>query len=107
MPSTKVEQVANGYILPEQCASKAFKCWVAKLASIKVQERSIEGQHSRVSRILKRAPTASLSYLSTELRWDALCKLVTAQPGILETSAHRMLLIEKLVGFRAAVLTLG
>lgn len=90
--------------MADQVASIEFQSWVAKLATIRVQERSIEGQHSRVSKILKRAPSASMALISHELRWHALSKLVTSQPSLLEVGALKVLMIEKVSGFRAAVL---
>jgi hypothetical protein len=43
-------------------------------------EKNIEGLHSRVAAILKRAPAASLAYISQEMRFNLLCKIMAYYP---------------------------
>ena len=54
-----------------------------KLSKVRAAERSIEGCHSRIHTIQKRAPRASTAYLSLELRFAHLRKISSIHPEII------------------------
>lgn len=72
-----VEKMASGHDI-DQPEFAPLRRWLARFAVIKIVERSTEGIHSLVSHALKRAPAASVGYLSVELRfhsfWERLAK---------------------------------
>ena len=46
--------------------------WLSAFKLVRTVERSVEGIHSLVGRILKRAPAAKLPYLSLEIRFPIM-----------------------------------
>lgn len=56
--------------------------WIARFACIRMVERSIEGIHARLTAIYRRAPRASMPYLSVELRFENLLRAIAAQPKV-------------------------
>lgn len=73
-----VERLAKGEPLSE--LKGPFTAWLGRLASIRVSERSVEGTHSLVTKVYRRAPAASLSYVSVELRLPDVVKTLTCNP---------------------------
>ena len=51
-----------------------------RAVEVRVAERSIEGRHSYIGRVLKRAPAAQLAYQSLELRFASLQRLASTKP---------------------------
>lgn len=76
----KVEDIASGDTTVMQIANHSFRRWTSALSLIRVVERPVEGLHSRVSHTLKRAPNATLSLISNELRFNSFCKLLLSWP---------------------------
>lgn len=72
--------MASGATTLREINNEEFKSWVSALALIRVVERPVEGLHSRISGVLKRAPSASVSLISNELRFPSLCDLLISQP---------------------------
>ena len=54
--------------------------WLGRLSAIRVSERSVEGIHSLVTKIYKRAPAASLPYVSIELRMGDVMNTLLRSP---------------------------
>lgn len=76
-----VERIAAG----EDARGEGFlpiQCWLGRFQSIKLAERSVEGIHSIVTRSLKRAPAASVGYLSMELRYQTFWNCLASNPGV-------------------------
>ena len=101
-----LEEVASG-VPVQNIPHDGFRRWVASLSFIRVVERPVEGLHSRVSGVLKRAPNSSMSYISNELRFSMLCQMIISNPQALCTSADFLHAVERQVGFRRCVLSVG
>ena len=56
--------------------------WLARFSCIRLAERSVEGIHSIVTKASKRAPRASMSYYSMELRFPSLWKQFADNPQV-------------------------
>ena len=54
------------------------------ICQVRTAERSVEGRHSLVSRILRRAPRASTGYISLELRFPHLQYVASTRPQLLK-----------------------
>ena len=74
-----VERMANG---EDICHDdfRPLRLWVARFALIKLSERSTEGVHSVVSHCMKRAPAASVAYISIELRFKDFMARIAREP---------------------------
>lgn len=57
-------------------------CIYFPFAQVRIAERSVEGRHARVNRILERAPAGSCAYLSSEMRFCELEKVASTQPRV-------------------------
>ena len=106
-----VEELAAGASLLEirqshgsnNAACKNLFYWLSAFRLIRVAERSVEGRHSLVSRVRKRAPSATTPYVSLELRWPDLQRVATTQPALLESVQQRVQMLCTGAGFRATV----
>ena len=58
----------------------SFRNWVAALSMVKIAERPIEAWHSRVTSLVKSAPSGTLPHFSCMLRFEQLVKTVAAMP---------------------------
>lgn len=67
-----VEKLSQG--TPMADLQGPFTRWLARFAASRVSERSVEGIHSLVTKIYRRAPAASLPYVSSELRLGDIVK---------------------------------
>ena len=74
---------------------------------VRVAERSVEGRHSRVHGILKRAPRAGVAYLSLEMRFPLLQELAATKPQCLQSLLSSWTKLETHVGMVRAVMWLG
>lgn len=74
-----VEQLAKGVSFKDL---GPLKSWLGRLASIRVAERSVEGIHSLITKVYKRAAAASLAYVSIELRMKDIVKTLVAEPTV-------------------------
>ena len=77
---TKVESLASGHMLMQDVEDEKFISWVAALGSIKVTERPVEGLHSRINTILRANPNTSLAFISNELRFSDLVRIIASDP---------------------------
>lgn len=77
--------------------------WVAE---VRVAERSVEGRHARVHQVLKRAPRASIPYISLELRFVQLRRVATLNPACLNAMIEHLVGLETSTGLRKAVMHL-
>ena len=66
-------------------------------------ERSVEGRHSLISRIRKRAPRAGLPYISLELRFQHLQAMAATEPRALMRLQHQLQIMSSSEGFRKTV----
>ena len=73
---------------------------------VRVAERSVEGRHSVINGVLKRAPAASVAYLSSELRFRHLKELTMTQPQCLKDMGHALQGIETRNGWQRAIVLL-
>lgn len=55
--------------------------WLSRFACIKVAERSVEGVHSNMTTLWRRAPRASVAYVSVELRFPNILESFS-QPNV-------------------------
>jgi hypothetical protein len=77
-----VEQLAQGaalHDLPETLLLRLL-VWLGAFMVIRICERSIEGKHSIVHFIRKRAPAASTAYISMEIRFKLLLAIALKYP---------------------------
>lgn len=74
--------VARGELLVSDVANATFQAWVSGFAYIRVNEASVEGEHSRISAILQRAPNVTTSTVSFELRYRDLCHDLQQSPAV-------------------------
>ena len=70
-------------------------------------ERSVEGTHSLLARVLRRAPAAKMSYLSSELRFSQMVRDAFRGPSELSYLLKELTGVESLAGFRTCILTLA
>ena len=63
---------------PSGEAMKPLARWLSRFSTIKLAERSVEGIHARLTSVIKRAPYASLAYMSMELRFEDLLRAVAS-----------------------------
>ena len=56
--------------------------WVSRFSTIRLAERSVEGIHSLVTRIYKRARNAQLPYISVDLRFQNFWRTVSSDPTV-------------------------
>ena len=76
-------------------------------AQVRVIERSTEGLHSIVKRTLARAPAASLSYLSLDLRFSQLVHTAIVEPRLFQHAIENLYKsLSSLSGFRTAVVAI-
>jgi hypothetical protein len=75
-----------------------------KLSKVRTAERSIEGCHSRIHNIQKRAPRAGTAYLSLELRFSHLRKISAIHPEIIRGITQAVQGIETHTGLVSAVM---
>lgn len=73
-----IELLAEGHrILELPAESRApLARWLSAFRAVRTVERSVEGVHSIISKLLKRAPAAKVPYLSLELRYHMLRPLL-------------------------------
>lgn len=64
----------------------------------------MEGRHSRIHGILKRAPRASLAYINLELRFSNLQQLAATRPSIINGIIKQITGIETGKGLQHAVM---
>lgn len=76
------------------------------VTKVRIAERSVEGRHSVIHHILKRAPRASVSYLSLELRFPSLQRVAATSPGCLQSIMNHLMGMERTDGLRKAVMWL-
>ena len=69
-------------------------------------ERSVEGRHSRIHRVLKRAPNASVPYLSLEMRFPLLQELLATKPECMRSLLTSWTKLETTAGMQKAVMPL-
>ena len=67
-------------MLIQDVKDENFLSWVAALGSIKVTERPVEGLHSRINTILRANPNTSLAFISNELRFSDLVRIIASDP---------------------------
>ena len=67
-------------------------------------ERSVEGRHSRIHNIQKRAPRAATGYMSLEMRFAYLQKVSSTRPELMRGVANMIQGIETHSGFVDAVM---
>lgn len=72
-------------------------------SKVRVAERSVEGRHSVLHRVLRRAPRASISYLSLEMRFQHLQQLAATRPECLQGLLSAWVQLETTAGLRQAV----
>lgn len=76
-------------------------------SQVRVIERSTEGLHSIVKRTLARAPAASLSYLSLDLRFAQLVHTAIVEPRLFQHAIENLYKsLSSLSGFRTAVVAI-
>ena len=73
---------------------------------VRIAERSVEGRHSRIHQVLKRAPRSSVAYLSLELRFCLLQELVSTQPECMRSLLGAWTRLETTSGMVRAVMPL-
>ena len=78
----QVEQLASGAILVQDVENTLFCKWVAAFGILKVNERPIEGYHSRVSGLIKKRPNAGIPFISLSLRFPELVRQVAKEPQV-------------------------
>ena len=99
-----VERMAAGECFASVASSNAaFQHWVTGLRSIKLVERSVEGLHSRIRKATRTAPNQSMSFLSCDLRFHSLLKLVTGHPELLNECHDDIISLERSGGFQRGV----
>lgn len=76
------------------------------VTKVRIAERSVEGRHSVIHHILKRAPRASVPYLSLELRFPSLQRVAATSPGCLQSIMNHLMGMERTDGLRKAVMWL-
>lgn len=72
---------------------------------VRVAERSVEGRHSSVHRILKRAPRASICYISLEMRFPYIQRIAATQPECMQNLGDALVKMETTAGVRRAVMS--
>lgn len=75
-------------------------------SEVRVVERTTEGLHSTVARVLDRAPRANHSYLSLELRFAQIMHLCIVEPVHFRAALGSFERLVTLSGFRNEVLRL-
>ena len=69
----------------EDISTKDFqplRRWLCRFRCIRLVERSVEGVHAIVTRSMKRAPAATLPYLSIELRFKSFWESIASNPMV-------------------------
>lgn len=56
--------------------------WLSRLNCIRVAERSVEGIHASISRVIKNARGASIPFISVELRFEQFWSTIAADPRV-------------------------
>lgn len=74
---------------------------------MRVAERSVEGRHSNIHRIQKRAPRSNVPYLSLEMRFSHLRQLAATRPSILKGMSDSVYKMETKDGIKRAVMFPG
>ena len=74
-----VERLAQGAPFDEL---GPLQSWLGRLAVIKVAERSVEGIHSLITKVYRRAPAATFAYISVELRLRDIVRTLQSDPGV-------------------------
>ena len=75
-----VDKLIDGYDLASE-EMRPLTAWLSKLSTIRVAERSVEGIHSIITKVYKRAPAAKMPYVSLELRMEDVINTVTNSPS--------------------------
>ncbi|CAE8608181.1 unnamed protein product [Polarella glacialis] len=86
--------------------SSSFQLRVASFRLIRIVERSVEGWHSLINKVRKRAPNANPAYLSLELRMKEFEQTLLRNPHHLPALASEYQSICTLAGWTSAVLQL-
>ena len=81
-----VERLAAGQPIWDD-TMQPLRAYLARISCLRIAERTVEGVHSVVTRVYKRAPRASLPYISLELRFKDFCQAVTNEPTVAERGA--------------------
>ena len=81
-----------------------FATCVAFSSEVRVAERSVEGRHSRIHNIQKRAPRANTGYISLDLRFPYLQKVSPTRPEMMRGVANMIQGIETHSGFVDALM---
>ena len=56
--------------------------WLARMSCVRMSERTVEGIHARMTQVLRRAPNASMPYISLELRFEAVLQAISKSPDV-------------------------
>lgn len=72
---------ANADLMTEEM--KPLCRWLARLATIRVAERSVEGIRSLITKVYRRAPAAQMSYVSVELRLPSVLQILKS-PSVVD-----------------------
>jgi hypothetical protein len=98
--SAEVEALATGRLTVEQLneigddpafaesPERQFARWIRAFSYMRLNERPIEGWHSRATRHVRRSPNISVAALSFELRYEYLCRLLVQQPQARQGRQH-------------------
>lgn len=86
-----VERLAQGASFDE--LQGPFTKMLARLRSIRVSERSVEGIHSLVTKCYRRAPAASLPYISVELRLQHVVTTLMNNPSVAWLASRSFILV--------------
>ena len=71
---------------------------------VRIAERSVEGRHSVIHHIQKRAPRAGVPYLSLELRFGQLQQIAATNPECLQAMMTQLMGLETTAGLRKAIM---
>ena len=74
-----------------------------KQCKVRIAERSVEGRHSVIHRIQRRAPRASTPYLSLEMRLPYLRRLASTSPECLQGMQDSLVKLETTKGMIQAI----
>ena len=76
-----VAKLASGHDLCDD-SMQPLRSYLSRMSCIRLAERSVEGIHSVVTRVYKRAPHASIPYISVELRFRSFWESVSHNPAV-------------------------
>lgn len=89
-----LRQLVQRMAMREDISSADFRPlrrWLCRFRCIRLVERSVEGVHAIVTRTMKRAPAATLPYISIELRFRSFWESIASNPMVTWTIEHRWL----------------